>query len=541
MYRILIADDEYWTREKIHNMIKWSEYDLMFLKPAENGEEALDRIDIDHPDILITDINMPFLNGIELIQAVHQKSPNIIIIVLSGYDNFEYVRNALIAGAVDYLLKPITEAELINVLSRALEELAQQKIKTEQECEKQIQLLRASSLLQDREFSALIKNESPIDAPNIAMNLNMESAEYRLVLIKIHNLSAISKEFDYDMSMLSYHLKKVIRKSIDSKKFIIFNYIYRPNEFLFLSDLKKEKFVVLLQKLLIDFEQETSSTITIAVSKMAYSMNEIREVYNMTVSLQMLRPFVNRSMLLIEPQNTQILEQNSIRHKVGNVEENTLKILLQSGNKSSIRSMIQEKIGLKNAETEQWTYFEVKQVLKRIVSVLTADCIGIESSIRLAELEDLSDVLDKTLDLLDLEVVFQILDEMIDVCIGAHRMKISETISGIVEQIAQYIEENYHEEFSLNTLAKRFFVDSSYLSKAFRQQKGENLMSYIARQKVIKAKQFIEEGNVSLMEISFLVGYDDYNYFSRVFKKITGMSPREYKISVNSAEKRNIV
>lgn len=541
MYRILIADDEYWTREKIHNMIKWSEYDLMFLKPAENGEEALDRIDIDHPDILITDINMPFLNGIELIQAVHQKSPNIIIIVLSGYDNFEYVRNALIAGAVDYLLKPITEAELINVLSRALEELAQQKIKTEQECEKQIQLLRASSLLQDREFSALIKNESPIDAPNIAMNLNMESAEYRLVLIKIHNLSAISKEFDYDMSMLSYHLKKVIRKSIDSKKFIIFNYIYRPNEFLFLSDLKKEKFVVLLQKLLIDFEQETSSTITIAVSKMAYSMNEIREVYNMTVSLQMLRPFVNRSMLLIEPQNTQILEQNSIRHKVGNVEENTLKILLQSGNKSSIRSMIQEKIGLKNAETEQWTYFEVKQVLKRIVSVLTADCIGIESSIRLAELEDLSDVLDKTLDLLDLEVVFQILDEMIDVCIGAHRMEISETISGIVEQIAQYIEENYHEEFSLNTLAKRFFVDSSYLSKAFRQQKGENLMSYIARQKVIKAKQFIEEGNVSLMEISFLVGYDDYNYFSRVFKKITGMSPREYKISVNSAEKRNIV
>lgn len=541
MYRILIADDEYWTREKIHNMIKWSEYDLMFLKPAENGEEALDRIDIDHPDILITDINMPFLNGIELIQAVHQKSPNIIIIVLSGYDNFEYVRNALIAGAVDYLLKPITEAELINVLSRALEELAQQKIKTEQECEKQIQLLRASSLLQDREFSALIKNESPIDAPNIAMNLNMESAGYRLVLIKIHNLSAISKEFDYDMSMLSYHLKKVIRKSIDSKKFIIFNYIYRPNEFLFLSDLKKEKFVVLLQKLLIDFEQETSSTITIAVSKMAYSMNEIREVYNMTVSLQMLRPFVNRSMLLIEPQNTQILEQNSIRHKVGNVEENTLKILLQSGNKSSIRSMIQEKIGLKNAETEQWTYFEVKQVLKRIVSVLTADCIGIESSIRLAELEDLSDVLDKTLDLLDLEVVFQILDEMIDVCIGAHRMEISETISGIVEQIAQYIEENYHEEFSLNTLAKRFFVDSSYLSKAFRQQKGENLMSYIARQKVIKAKQFIEEGNVSLMEISFLVGYDDYNYFSRVFKKITGMSPREYKISVNSAEKRNIV
>ena len=166
------------------------------------------------------------------------------------------------------------------------------------------------------------------------------------------------------------------------------------------------------------------------------------------------------------------------------------------------------------------------------MAILTTDCTATENALQLAELDSLSDLMNKTLELLDLDAVFQILEQMIDLCIDAHRVEISETISGTVVQVAQYIQENYHETFSLSQLAKRFLVESSYLSKAFRQQMGENLMVYIARQKIEKAKEYIQQGNITLTEISFLVGYDDYNYFSRVFKKMTGISPREYKASM---------
>ena len=155
-----------------------------------------------------------------------------------------------------------------------------------------------------------------------------------------------------------------------------------------------------------------------------------------------------------------------------------------------------------------------------------------QEALQLTELDNLTDLLDKTSELLDLESIIGILDQIIDICIDTHQMEVSETISGTILQVAKYIRENYHEELSLGQLAKRFLIESSYLSRLFRQQMGENLMSYIARQRMERAKQYICQGDISLTEISFLVGYDDYNYFSRVFKKMVGISPREYKASM---------
>lgn len=532
MYRILIADDEYWTREKIRNMIEWEQYGLEFLEPAEDGEDALQRMEDGHPDIVITDINMPFVNGIELVKAIREKYPQVIVIVLSGYDDFDYVRSTLVAGAVDYLLKPATEADLVNVLSRALETLAKRKAETEQESKKRDQLLRASSLLQDREFSAMIEAEEPIQTPDISINLNMDSAGYRLVLIKIHNLAPASSQFGHDMSLLSYNLKKEIRVMVECKNFIVFNYIYKANEFIFLSELEYTKLRELLKNLLVKFESITHSPITIAVSQMAYSLSSIRDSYLQTMSLLMQRPFCRNSVIVTEKKKEENSAKETAQGRIGGAEEKSLKILIEAGNKSKIRSVILDEIGLKNAGTEGWSYLKVRKVLKRIVAILTTDCTTTENALQLAELDSLSDLMNKTLELLDLDAVFQILEQMIDLCIDAHRVEISETISGTVVQVAQYIQENYHETFSLSQLAKRFLVESSYLSKAFRQQMGENLMVYIARQKIEKAKEYIQQGNITLTEISFLVGYDDYNYFSRVFKKMTGISPREYKASM---------
>ena len=89
-YKVLIADDEYWTREKLRNMILWEKYGLEFLEPAVNGEDALQSIEEYRPDILITDINMPFLDGVQLLTEVGKKYPDIVTFVISGYDDFDY-------------------------------------------------------------------------------------------------------------------------------------------------------------------------------------------------------------------------------------------------------------------------------------------------------------------------------------------------------------------------------------------------------------------------------------------------------------------
>jgi response regulator of citrate/malate metabolism len=104
----LIADDEYWVRENLRTILSWQEYSFDFLEPAVDGEDVLLSMEKECPDILFTDINMPFVNGVELVNIVKSRYPHVVTIILSGYSDFEYVRSALLSGAIDYILKPLT-------------------------------------------------------------------------------------------------------------------------------------------------------------------------------------------------------------------------------------------------------------------------------------------------------------------------------------------------------------------------------------------------------------------------------------------------
>lgn len=119
-YKILAADDEFWSRENIRSLIPWEEYSLEFLEPACDGEEVIERIPEEHPDIILTDINMPFLSGLELLQKLQTEYPDIVTIAISGYDDFEKVKGVFVSGGLDYLLKPVGKEEMVKVLTKAL-------------------------------------------------------------------------------------------------------------------------------------------------------------------------------------------------------------------------------------------------------------------------------------------------------------------------------------------------------------------------------------------------------------------------------------
>ena len=197
-YKILFADDEYWTREKMRKMIQWEKYGLEFLEPAVDGEEVLQKMDDSQPDILITDINMPFLNGVELLEQVHARFPDVVTFVISGYDDFEYVKGTFMSGAMNYLKKPIAKVELVNAIARALEAIS------EREQEKR-QLLNAASLIQDREFSQMIQRDRRSFVPAVSVNGKAPFSGMSLVLVKIHNLSESVHKNYQDLARFSYH------------------------------------------------------------------------------------------------------------------------------------------------------------------------------------------------------------------------------------------------------------------------------------------------------------------------------------------------
>ncbi|MGN1367547.1 MAG: response regulator, partial [Aristaeellaceae bacterium] len=138
--RVLVADDEYWIRESLRTVIDWDALGLELAPMACDGEDALEKMAEQPADIVITDINMPYLSGVELMEQLRERWPQTAIVVLSGYSDFEYVHQALLCGALDYVLKPINRSKLMEVLERATEHALAQTRRQRERSEEQAKL-----------------------------------------------------------------------------------------------------------------------------------------------------------------------------------------------------------------------------------------------------------------------------------------------------------------------------------------------------------------------------------------------------------------
>lgn len=153
---VLIADDEYWIRESLRTALDWPAYGMSFLEPPATVKRRSRHSKAGHVDILITDINMPYLSGVELIRQAQSVSPQTAILVLSGYSDYEYVRQALLAGALDYLLKPISKSSLLEALDKAIDKVLKRQREERDRTELQKKLSAAASAMLDRDFSELL-------------------------------------------------------------------------------------------------------------------------------------------------------------------------------------------------------------------------------------------------------------------------------------------------------------------------------------------------------------------------------------------------
>lgn len=531
-YKVLIADDEYWTRKKLCTMIDWPQYSLHCLEPAADGEEVLQRLEHERPDILITDINMPFVNGVELLQAIRGRYPDIITFVISGYDDFQYVKDAFMAGSINYLVKPVTRIDLVGALAKALEIISARRADARQREEQQTRLLKASSLLQDREFSQLLEKKDSAFTPIITMNTEVDFAGMSLMLIKIHDMGKLSAAYGYDMNLLSWSVKKEIRRCLKHEAPYVFNHIYRPNEFVIISELDNRELTERARYMLVQLRPVFQSPLTIILSGHSYSMDNIREAYIQDISLLMMRPYVPEDVLSVFEHSVAQGEDEKIRSRFDDSQVKELKELFRSRNRSAIERLVFEKTGLAGCARERWGYLEVKQTVKRILNAVSEAAGSLQGSREAAAMEDLISLSDQIIERLNSEDLCAAVRDVIDYGLALGHDEGIHTVSDIIRSAVAYIDENYFEDLSLTGLARKFGMESTYFSRTFRRETGENLMVYITRKRMERAEAYIRESDVSLTEIAFLTGYEDYAYFSRVFRKAYGKSPRDYRNGV---------
>ena len=177
----------------------------------------------------------------------------------------------------------------------------------------------------------------------------------------------------------------------------------------------------------------------------------------------------------------------------------------------------------------KWSFLEVKQTVKRICNVLIDDISSHKTHQEMMEIDSLNELAAKTVEYLNAQNLCLVIEEMLEYTVGSLKEEITGSIRGVVKLAVNYIHENFFEELTLLSLSQKYNVESSYFSRVFRQETGDNLMLYIAKRRIDKSKEYMADSKINLTEIAFMVGYDDYTYFNRVFRKLTGISPSEYR------------
>ena len=531
-YKVLAADDEFWSRENIRSLIPWEEYSLEFLEPACDGEEVLERIPEEKPDIILTDINMPFLSGLELLQRLQQEYPDIVTVAISGYDDFEKVKGVFVSGGLDYLLKPVGKEELVKVLTKALGVLEERENAKKQDETSRIQEHKLSSFLEDSEYSALLSGKLyGQSASQTHVSSTNTFSEVATLMVKFYNITEIAEQFDHDNLQMSWSIKSRLRELTGTDgNAIIFNNSNKMSEFLIVKTADAKELRTLAENILKEFPLEEYGPVSVVLHEQTSSLDDIGTVYRELISTLVTRSFSRSHCILSCPEEKNIVEIQTIGKAAPAHMETELYHLLSTGQKSETEKLIFRTCDFKHCDDGTWTFLDVKQYVGRVTGILYR-YVQEKCPELTAQAEEAMDNIDYYMKCLNAPSLFASLKILLDSLWerGEDKSTASSSIVQQVEQIHRYIERSYHENITLTALAEQYHMDASYLSRIFSQKYGETIIAFLTRIRMEKAAELMKDQDKKLETISFLVGYDDYNYFSRVFRKKMGCSPREYR------------
>ena len=528
-----MADDEPWVVENLRELINWEGLSIEFLAPAFDGESALGRLESDRPDILITDINMPFIDGNALIRAAKERLPGLQAIVLSGYSDFPFVRDALLHGAVDYLLKPVTRNSLMDVLDKVLRILGSGRAKEREESELRERLRAASSILRDVEMSDAVFGDSlglPDANAGSTLDLDLEFASYTLVLVKLAaGRNGSSAMGGRRKDELRAALAGVSREA----NHVVFQNLYARSEFVLVADFDSSALARALEELPDRIVRRTGMVAGVAASGCHYSFDKLRAAYQEARASLMSRPIGANG-----PAARAAAQGLEVKRRVTPELEKRLTFALGSRNRQMSLDVMFNEIGLRGCDDSGWLVIEAKQTAEYVAGLIyhRADPGPAVSPESMLAMDNLSDFLAMALEKEDIPEVCSVLEQLLDEAFSEPASpRASQSMIGVARRARKYIAEHYFEDISLTSMAAVFRMERSYLSRAFKEVAGCNIMLAIAKMRIEKAQEYMRQPGLNLTDVADLVGYPEYAYFNRVFRKIAGMSPSEYRFSIGKA------
>ncbi len=537
MLRTFLAEDEIVVRENIKKMVPWEQYGFELVGEASDGEMALPLIKKLKPDLLITDIKMPFMDGLTLSKVVRKELPDIKIVILSGYDDFNYAKEAISIGVEDYLLKPITKNAFLERLCEIRKRYEHEKSQREyyEQFHREIQEYEQNS---SRDFfEGLISGT--MDAGEIyrradKMGLDIVAEAYNILIFTLESESTAAGQSETYSEWEARAREKIEALFADHSYAMLF----RNNVFSYGVLVKEQKenqgentrvCVESIRDALSDGPTEQSWFI--AAGEPVERLSNVKRSYNTAMQTFARRYLYDGHILYYRDLKEEEMAKDDGRYlkkvDINAIDPAIIQKFLSSGLKEETGNFVRDyfhAIGKEPLTSMVFRSYVILNIRFSVLSFLNRLGYGaaaLEESEKENALEQGG---------VSMETAMDYAEKILQKAIEIRDKNSGNKNRSILENSIEYIKNHYMDEnMSLNAVAQVANISANHFSALFSQNIGQTFIEYLTGIRMEHAKELLRCTGKRASEIALEVGYKDSHYFSYLFKKTQGMTPSDYR------------
>lgn len=508
MKRLLIVDDEQIVREGLQAIVS-KNFPEIQIEDARNGKIALEKAITFQPELVLMDIKMPGMNGLETIQKMMEIDPHIKFIMITAYAEFDYAKSAMKLGVKDYLLKPSKASEVVKAVSRVMSKIKEEKKSKEKSLQQQTVLQKALTIVETDVVTQLLfdhVHEVHLEELVELLDTPMTSEKFVMSILLPHDSKSLYAEIKQRVRKIgSAWVGTLYGRQIP---IIVFR---KPDESF------RSQAITLAREVLSVANTTDKEGWFIGIGNVCHSLDTIRQSYqeSLIATKDSSLPVKYRFYSDIPVADTINKGYHSKKH------ESQLFDQIRNGQWQDISEEIigiiefHEKNGVHLLEAQQ-RVLEILWVASRVLNEIGVE---LDSPLYFVQINDFKQLRTESIHLLN---------QMKQSFIKYQNQVEDDTI----KQVRQYIVENSHKQISLDGIAQKFKLSPIYISKLFKEQLGVNYITFLTECRLEHARKLMLDPEKSLKEVTFEIGYQDPNYFSKVFRKVYGVSPTEYRKSL---------
>ena len=530
MYRLIIIDDEYEQVRGIKDYIDWNKYDIEVCGVAYNGRDGLALLKKQSPDIAIIDIQMPYLNGLSLIEKVNASGQNIQMIILSGHDNFEYAREAIHLKANNYLLKPCSIEEILQAVLCAKNLVADEQDKRNilSKYHSLFQTHKASlkenfltNLLEDSLRSASTFFQ---DAARYDVNLTDDTCCITVFrFIDIDGLYSENTHEEFDHLLLSVLSDiKTHCLTLSHSELIL----YRDDIVLTVSGEESRNLFPLIQSIYQSLCDSYAFGFAVGIGQCVTSP------LSAPISFHQALTALDNSIFLASEHIVaydNAMLKDDYHYFYTFKSERKILALIETGDQSLVSACINDFFRVFETELTCDCMFTKKMGITLLSNIykFCADRNIICKEINALIYKNFDEInAAKTLYALK-EIIVSVLKDIIT------RISEHNQVNHLIKTAIDYIHHHYKDNINLKTAADELFITPAYLSVLFKQETRENFINYLNKFRIEQAKNLLQDIGMKNYQIAFETGFQDEKYFYKLFKKYTGLTPNQYRDSLS--------